>query len=394
MSDAEKPEVNDRPGETLDVERYLAHMARNGASDLYFATGAPPHMKVEGRTHPISKHKLPSGAVRDLAMRIMTPDQRNRFDRYMEMNLGLAYPFGRFRVNVFLQRGEVSMVVRFIKSHIPPIEDLGLPPILKQLVLAKQGLILVVGATGSGKSTSLASMIDHRNRERGGHTLTVEDPIEYAFDHRKSIVCQREVGLDTLSYENALREAMREAPDVIMIGEVRDRRTMEAAISYADTGHLCLTTLHAVNAYQAMDRIVNMFPPEAQNQVRMDLSLNLNAIISQRLLPARRGGRAPAVEVMIKSPYVAELIRSGQIHGIKDVMSKGSREGMQTFDQSLYALFKENRIELETALEYADSRADLEWQINFGGGASALSRSDSLDDLILPSQQQTDGQHS
>jgi len=221
-------------------------------------------------------------------------------------------------------------------------------------------------------------MIDHRNATKTGHVLTIEDPIEYVFEHKRSIIGQREVGLDTLSYDNALREAMREAPDVIMIGEVRDRRTMEAAIAYADTGHLCLSTLHAVNAYQALDRIINMFPPEAKNQILMDLSLNLRAIVSQRLVPGKKGLRVPAVEVMLGGAYISELIRDGEIHKLKDAMSRGSKDGMQTFDQSLFDLFKTNKVDLNTALDYADSRSDLEWKINFGGGVSEISRTGQL----------------
>ncbi len=366
------------------IDPFLKHMAEKNASDLYFTTGAPPSIKVDGVTRPITQSRLKSGKIKEIAYEIMGEDQRNRFERYLEMNLGLTRDAGRYRINIYHQRGEVSMVVRYIKSEIPSVDELGLPKVLENIVMLKQGLILVVGSTGSGKSTTLASMLHSRNIRKTGHILTVEDPIEYLFTHEKSIISQREVGLDTLSYENALREAMREAPDVIMIGEVRDRRTMEAAISYADTGHLCLTTLHAVNAYQALDRIINMFPPDAKNQVLMDLSLNLNSIVSQRLVQGLSGARHPAVEVMIRSPYIAELIRKGDIHEIKDVMTKGGREKMQTFDQSLYELYKNNKIKLETALENADSRGDLEWQINFGGGAGKLSMGSDDSSLEMP----------
>ncbi|MEM7293774.1 MAG: PilT/PilU family type 4a pilus ATPase [Pseudomonadota bacterium] len=366
------------------IDPFLDHMAEKNASDLYFTTGAPPSVKIDGVTRPITRSVLKPGSIKEIAYEIMSEEQRSRFERYLEMNLGLTRETGRFRVNIYFQRGEVSMVVRYIKSQIPGINDLGLPRVLEDIVMLKQGLILVVGSTGSGKSTSLAAMLENRNNRKTGHILTVEDPIEYLFTHDKSIIGQREVGLDTLSYENALREAMREAPDVIMIGEIRDRRTMEAAISYADTGHLCLSTLHAVNAYQALDRIINMFPPDAKNQVLMDLSLNLNSIVSQRLVQGKTGVRYPAVEVMIRSPYIAELIRRGDIHEIKDIMAKGGRDGMQTFDQSLYELYKANKIELETALENADSRGDLEWQINFGGGAGKLTMNDEADALEMP----------
>lgn len=369
------------------LNSYLQHMADKGASDMYFTTGAPPAIKIEGETYPVSRNPLEPGMVRKIAYSLMSEAQQQEFEQELEMNLGFTVAgIGRFRVNVYRQRGEVSLVIRYIKSDIPEIGSLNLPTTLADLMEEKKGLILVVGATGSGKSTTLASMIDHRNRARSGHILTIEDPIEYVFTHRKSIVGQREVGLDTHSYDNALREAMREAPDVIMIGEVRDRQTMEAAISYADTGHLCLSTLHAVNAYQAMDRVINMFPPEAKNQILMDLSLNLKAVVSQRLVPDKHGSRVPAVEIMLNTTYISDLIRRGEIHEVREAMAKGSQAGMQTFDQSLFNLFKANKIELETALEYADSRSDLEWQINFGGGVQSISRNTSTDDLEFPTQ--------
>ncbi len=357
------------------IDPFLNHMAEQNASDLYFTTGAAPSVKIDGITRPITRSKLKPGSIKEIAYEIMDKNQRSRFKKELEMNLGLTRDMGRFRVNIFMQRGEVSIVVRYIKSQIPSIRELGLPDVLADIVMLKQGLVLVVGSTGSGKSSTVAAMLQNRNTRTTGHILTVEDPIEYYFSHDKSIFSQREVGIDTLSYENALREAMREAPDVIMIGEVRDRKIMEAAIGYADTGHLCLTTLHAVNAYQALDRIINMFPPEAKNQLLMDLSLNLKSIISQRLVGGIGGGRHPAVEVMIRSAFISELIRKGDIHEIEEVMSKSGSEHMQTFGQSLYDLYKSNKIELETALENADSRGDLEWRINFGGGAGELSRS-------------------
>lgn len=367
------------------LDPYLQRMAEKGASDLYFTTGAPPAMRIDGETFPVSRHRLEPGVARKLAYGFMTEEQRREFERERELNLGFTRKdIGRFRINTYFQRGEVSLVIRYIKSDIPEIATLNLPGILEQLMLERNGLILVVGSTGSGKSTTLASMIDHRNRTKTGHILTIEDPIEYVFTHRKSIVGQREVGLDTHSYANALREAMREAPDVIMIGEVRDRPMMEAAVSYADTGHLCLSTLHAVNAYQALDRIINMFPSEGKNQILMDLSLNLRAIISQRLVPCREGRRIPAAEVMLNSPHIADLIRRGRIHEIRDMMAKGGYEGMQTFDQSLLELYKQNRIELETALDHADSRNDLEWSINFGGGVESHAGEKQEEVLELP----------
>ena len=367
------------------LDTYLKHMADKSASDLYFTTGAPPSMKVEGETHPISKKRLEPGTAKAIAYEIMDERQQRDFEERLEMNLGLTVEgVGRYRVNIYRQRGEVAMVIRYIKANVPDIKTLSLPDVLGDLIAEKKGLILIVGSTGSGKSTTLASMLDHRNASKTGHILTIEDPIEYVFEHKRSIIGQREVGLDTLSYENALREAMREAPDVIMIGEVRDRRTMEAAISYADTGHLCLSTLHAVNAYQAMDRIINMFPPDAKNQILMDMSLNLRGIISQRLVPGKKGLRVPAVEIMLGGGYISELIREGEIHKIKDAMTRGSKEGMQTFDQSLFELFKTNKVELNTALDFADSRSDLEWKINFGGGVGEISRSHTSEQIAAP----------
>lgn len=351
------------------LDPYLKLMAEKEASDLYFTTGAPPSIKIQGVIKPVSKTRLEPGVVKKLAFGLIDERKQEEFEDNFELNLGMSRKgLGRFRVNLYMQRGEVSMVIRYIKSRVPKIEELGLPQVLKSIVMEKNGLVLMVGSTGSGKSTTLAAMINHRNTSGPGHILTIEDPIEYVFEHRECIVGQREIGLDTHSYENALREAMREAPDVIMIGEVRDLETMEAAITYADTGHLCLTTLHAVNANQALDRVINLFPPEQKNQVLMDLSLNLKAIISQRLLPAKGGGRIAAVEVMIVTPYISELIRKGEMGDIKETMEKGGKAGMQTFDQSLYSLYKSGMVEKQDALINADSRTNLEWRINFGGG--------------------------
>ncbi len=350
------------------LEPYLKIMAEKQASDIFFVTGAPPNMKLDGKTGPMAKNPLKTGQVQKLAYSLLTDEQIQDFEINRELNLGFTLlNVGRFRVNIFIQRSEVSMVIRYIKWDIPSIEELGLPAILKDIVMEKTGLVLVVGSTGSGKSTSLAAMINHRNQLEGGHILTIEDPIEFVFKHEKSVISQREVGIDTLSYENALREALREAPEVIMIGEARDRETMQAAINYADTGHLCLTTLHAVNSNQAMDRMMNMFPVDMREQLLMDLSLNLKAIISQRLVPAMDGKQACAVEVMRNSPYIAELIREGNFNEVKEIMEKGDTVGMQTFDQSLYDLYKADRISIKSALTYADSSTNLEWKINFGG---------------------------
>ncbi len=369
----------------MKLEPYLKLMAERGGSDIFFTTGAPVSMNIEGAMHPIGKTPLEPGMTKNLAYSVMDETQIMGFEATLEMNLGMSLKnIGRFRINIYTQRGEVSMVIRYIKADVPSIEELNLPEKLKDLVMLRKGLVLVVGSTGSGKSTSLASMIKHRTGAMPGHILTIEDPIEYTFNHGKSIVGQREVGLDTLSYENALREAMREAPDVIMIGEVRDRETMEAAIQYADTGHLCLTTLHAVNANQTLDRIISFFPPDARNQILMDMSMNLRAIVSQRLVEGMKGKRVAAIEILINSPYISDLIRRGDFHEIKEIMEKGEAEGMQTFDQSLYRLFKEGQIEIKTALSYADSRSNLEWKINFGGGTKDLERRQQDETLQFP----------
>lgn len=374
----------------MNITPYLKLMADKGASDLFFTTGAPVSMKIEGDTKPVGRSPLEPGIVKQIAHSIMNDDQKEEFAHELEMNLGMSLKgIGRFRINVYLQRGEVSMVIRYIKADIPSMQELNLPDKLKEIILQKKGLVLVVGSTGSGKSTTLASMINYRNETTTGHILTIEDPIEFGFNHSRSIVGQREVGLDTKSYANALREAMREAPDVIMIGEARDEETMKAALSYADTGHLCLTTLHAVNANQTLDRVLSFFTPDAANQILMDMSLNLKAIISQRLIQSRDGKRVAAIEILVNTPYISELIRKGEFGAIKEVMEKGASDGMQTFDQSLYDLFKNGKIDLKSALNNADSRSNLEWRINFGGEkeidqgaeAEAMEFPSSMDDL-------------
>ena len=348
----------------MEIIPFLRLMVQKNGSDLFFSTGAPPNLKAEGRTMPIGDNPMAPGMVRKLAYSIMSDDQVSEFERTMECNLAISINgLGRFRVNVFRQRGDAAMVIRYIKGVIPSIEELNLPQILKELIMIPRGLILVVGSTGSGKSTSLASMIDHRNTTATGHILTIEDPIEFLHTHKKSVVDQREVGLDTLSYEVALKNAMREAPDVILIGEIRDRHTMQHAIAYAETGHLCLSTLHANNANQALDRVINFFPDSAHHQLYLDLSLNLKAVISQRLVKSKDGKRVPAVEVMLLSTFVAELIQKGDIHAVKEAMEQGSERGMQTFDQALYNLYKEGKITLDEALSHADSRNNLSLKI-------------------------------
>jgi twitching motility protein PilU len=378
------------------LEPYLKIMVDKQASDLYFISGAAPNMKVQGKTSAIAKNSFRPGQVEKLAYSLLIDEQVRDFEINRELNLGFTLKdVGRFRVNIFVQRSEVSMVIRYIKWNIPTIDELGLPQILKSIVMNNNGLVLIVGSTGSGKSTTLASMIDHRNKQEGGHILTIEDPIEFVFRHNKAIISQREVGIDTLTYQNALREALREAPEVIMIGEARDAETMKAAINFADTGHLCLTTLHAVNSNQAMDRMMNMFPSDMRDQLLMDLSLNLRAVISQRLVPGMHGKLACAVEIMVNSPYISELLREGRFNDIKEIMEKGDTSGMQTFDESLYDLYKSDVISIKSALAYADSSTNLEWKINFGGEQQAkkedmrhnLNKMGSLEELTLPSEE-------
>lgn len=364
----------------MEIIPYLKLMVQKNGSDLFFSTGAPPNLKAEGRTMPIGDTPMGPGAVRKLAYSIMSDEQISEFEGTMECNLAVSMKgLGRFRVNVFRQRGDASMVIRYIKGDIPTIEELNLPPSLRDLIMMPRGLILVVGSTGSGKSTTLASMIDHRNASATGHILTIEDPVEFLHTHKKSVVDQREVGLDTLSYEVALKNAMREAPDVILIGEIRDRQTMQHAIAYAETGHLCLSTLHANNANQALDRIINFFPDSAHHQLFMDLSLNLKAVVSQRLVKSKDGKRVPAVEIMLLTTFVAELVQKGDIHAVKEAMEQGNERGMQTFDQALYKLYKDGKITLDEALANADSRNNLSLKIRLSesgnvdsGGAMAI----------------------
>ncbi len=350
------------------LEPYLKIMVEKQAADLYFVTGAKPNMKHIGKTVPISKTSFKPGQIKKLAYSLLTEEQIEEFETDQELNLSFALAdVGRFRANLFIQRSEVSMVIRYIKGQVPTLDELGLPDVLKNIVMNKTGLVLVVGSTGSGKSTTLASMLNYRNHRESGHILTIEDPIEFVFRHDKSIISQREVGTDTQSYENALREAMREAPEVIMIGEARDRKTLHAAINFADTGHLCLTTMHAVNSNQAMDRIMNIFPRDMREHLLMDLSLNLKAVVSQRLVPSSDGKLACAVEVMMNSPRISDLIREGNFNEIKELMEKGDSSGMQTFDQSLFQLFTAGKITKKAALDFADSSSNLEWKMNFGG---------------------------
>ena len=352
----------------IELTQFLQGMAEKKASDLFFSVGAPPNIRIDGETRHLGDTPLAAATVHDLAYSVMSDRQQREFEATMEMNLAIGLSdIGRFRVNVYRQRGHVALAVRYITSEIPSIEALNLPPILRELIMLPRGLILMVGSTGSGKSTTLASMIDYRNVHKTGHMLTVEEPIEYLHTHKQSMVDQREVGLDTMSYASALKNAMRQAPDVIMIGEIRDRETMQAAIAYAETGHLCLSTLHANNANQTLDRIINFFPDSAHHQLRIDLSLNLKAVVSQRLLRGLDGRRIPAVEILLSTPYVADLIEKGEIHTIKEAMKQSLELGMLTFDESLYRLYAAGRISYAEAIEHADSQTDLALRIRLQG---------------------------
>ncbi|HZH44681.1 MAG TPA: PilT/PilU family type 4a pilus ATPase [Lysobacter sp.] len=356
----------------MDIGYFLKLMTDKNASDMFLTTGAPVYIKVEGRLYPLGNTGLPPGMVKKIAYSLMDEEQVPHFERELELNMAIALAeVGRFRINVFKQRGEVGMVIRAIRSSIPSIEELQLPPVLKEIIMERRGLVLIVGSTGSGKSTTLASMIDYRNSNSAGHILTIEDPIEYLHKHKKSIVNQREVGLDTHTFHAALKNAMREAPDVILIGEILDAVTMEAAIAFAETGHLCLATLHSNNADQTLERILNFFPEAAHKNVLMNLSLNLKAVISQRLVVGKDGRRLPATEVLINTPMIRDLMRRGQVHEIKPAMEASLQEGMESFDQCLFRLYKEGKIEMEEALRAADSREGLMLKFRLSEGASA-----------------------
>ena len=343
-----------------DIHALLQMMVAKGASDLFLTCGTPPHLKIEGITRSIDSPALKPGEAKQMAQSVMTDRQTAAFEETMESNLSLSVEgVGRYRVNVYHQRGEVALVVRLIKSDIPTFERLGLPAVCVRLAMLKRGLVLFVGAAGSGKSTSLAAMIRYRSEHADGHILTIEDPIEFLFQHRRAMVDQREVSIDTRTFGDALRNAMREAPDVIMLGEIRDHETAQHAIAYAETGHLCVSTMHASNANQSIERLINFFPEQAQKQLFMDLSLNLKGVVSLRLLPSTDDKLALATEVLLLTPYVAELIQRGRVDEIKDAMSKGNEVGMHTFDQSLFALYKAGRLSQEDALRYADSHTDL-----------------------------------
>lgn len=356
----------------MDFEGLLRLMVTKKASDLFITAGVPPSIKIHGKVMPVTQRALTPEKAREVVLSVMNEEQRRDFARMRECNFAIsAAGIGRFRVSAFQQRNHVGMVLRRIETQIPTIEELRLPNILKKLSLTKRGLIIFVGATGTGKSTSLASMIGYRNRSTTGHIISIEDPIEFVHNHDKCIITQREVGIDTDSFETALKNTLRQAPDVILIGEVRTAETMDYAVAFSETGHLCMCTLHANNANQALDRILHFFPKDKHNQILMDLSLNLRAIIAQQLIPTPDGkGRRPAIEVLINTPLVSDHIRKGEIHLLKDLMGKSNEQGMQTFDQSLFRLFKSGEVTYEDALHHADSPNDLRLMIKLDASES------------------------
>ncbi len=349
----------------MDFKNFLRILVKNDGSDLYLTFNAPPAAKFNGQLKALSKDKMTAEQLQEVADFLMNDEQKEQFEHKPEMNLALDEPdIGRFRINIFKQRTHLAMVIRNIKVDIPNADDLGLPETLKKVIMAKRGLVLFVGGTGSGKSTSLAALIDHRNSNAAGHIITIEDPIEYVHPHKKSIVSQREVGVDTDNYQDALENTLRQAPDVILIGEIRTEETMEHALAFAETGHLCLSTLHANNASQALDRIINFFPEERHSQLLMDISLNLQAFISQRLIPTIDGKRVAAIEILLGTSMIKDLIMKGDIDSIKEIMEKSEELGMQTFDSHIYKLYKQGIISLEEALKNADSPSNLQVKIN------------------------------
>lgn len=351
------------------IDQYLHILAQKDGSDLYLSTGAPPSAKFQGVLKPLTQNPLAPGDVERIAHAIMDPEQRRNFEEDLEMNLAISIPqVGRFRVNIFKQRNEVSIVARNIKTDIPRFEDLKLPTVLKDLVMEKRGLVLFVGGTGSGKSTSLAALIDHRNSTSAGHIITIEDPVEYVHRHKNCIINQREVGVDTRSFRNALKNTLRQAPDVILIGEIRDRETMEHALEFAETGHLAISTLHANNANQALERIINLFPDEKRPQLLMGLSQNIRGFVSQRLIPTVDGKRCAAVEVLLGTKTIQEMILKNRLTEIKEIMEKSETLGMQTFDAALFKLYQEKRISLDEAIKNADSPNNLRLRIKLAQG--------------------------
>lgn len=369
----------------FDFTSFLKLMVHKKASDLFITAGVPPSMKVQGRVVPITQSPLSAQQSRDMVINVMTPAQREEFEKTHECQFAIsAQGVGRFRVSCFYQRNCVGMVLRRIESKIPTVEELGLPPVIKQLAMTKRGIIIFVGATGTGKSTSLAAMVGYRNQNSTGHIITIEDPIEYVHKHEGCIITQRELGIDTESWENALKNTLRQAPDVILIGEVRTRETMEYAINFAETGHLCLCTLHANNANQAIDRILHFFAEDRRQQLFMDLSLNLKGIVAQQLIPTPDGkARKVAMEVMLGTPLVQDYIRQGEIHKLKEVMKESTNLGMMTFDQSLVQLYQAGEISYEDALRHADSSNEVRLRIKLSQGGDAHTLSQGLEGVEL-----------
>ncbi|MCL2076685.1 MAG: PilT/PilU family type 4a pilus ATPase [Betaproteobacteria bacterium] len=374
------------------LDKLFQLMSEKQASDLFITAGAPIHIKIQGNAMPVNQQVMSPDMIEKIALELMTPEQIATFERDMEMNLSFGVPqVGNFRINIFRQRNSVSIVVRFILGNIPELDTLGMPPVLADLIMEKRGLILVVGATGSGKSTTLAAMLEHRNINRSGHILTIEDPIEYLFRHKKSIVNQRELGIDTRDWRSGLKNAMRQAPDCILIGEIRDQETMQMAIAYAQTGHLCLATLHANNSYHALNRVINFFALENRHALFLDLATSLRAIISQRLVRRPDGLRIPSAEVLLNTRYVSELIERGEIQSIKEAMEQSTAVGSQTFEQDLFRLYKEGTIALEEALINADSPTNLSWLINNTGLEDEKKPKDKLLDKALELDQSDEG---
>jgi len=372
----------------MDFKNFLRILVKNDGSDLYLTFNAPPAAKFNGELKALSKEKMTSEQLQEVADFLMNDEQKEQFEHKPEMNLALDEPdIGRFRINIFKQRTHLAMVIRNIKVDIPNADDLGLPDVLKKVIMAKRGLVLFVGGTGSGKSTSLAALIDHRNTNAAGHIITIEDPIEYVHPHKKSIVSQREVGVDTDNYQDALENTLRQAPDVILIGEIRTEETMEHALAFAETGHLCLSTLHANNSSQALDRIINFFPEESKQQIRLQLANVLSAVISQRLIPTVDGKRVAAIEILLGTSMIKDLIMKGDIDSIKEIMEKSEELGMQTFDSHIYKLYKQGIISLEEALKNADSPSNLQVKINLEESPiSKAAASDSEDEEDSPSE--------